>query len=298
MSDQDYPSVITGAHGPASKSLIEWMKEIFGKAFSVSRGFSGAHDGIDLPAKEGTPIYAISSGKVTYARDARKQEDKGLSGWAKYGGNVVNIAIDSRYTTQYAHLKNFVVSEGDYIKKGQLIGYVGRTGGFSDSPTSTFSGPHLHFGLWDTKTNTMINPQNFFESIGDTEFLGAWADQVKLPLGKILTQDDVDYIMKTLKENGWFSGDSVLGGTETKTREILESHIGDPWTKNLQNALQVEFGTAADAANDPLTAIGGQLVDTFTWIGIIIIGVVFIAGGLYLLGAMSQAKEVAGAATP
>lgn len=291
----DHPSVITGEHGPASKGLIDWLKTIFGKAFTVSRGYSAGHDGIDLPAKEGTPVYALVSGTVSYAKDARKQADSGLSGWAKYGGKVVNIDIGNQVTTQYAHLSDFIVREGQFIRAGQLIGYVGRTGGSPDSPTAQFSGPHLHFGLWDRRSNRMINPQNFFENLGDTEgsgsMLGAWNDKIQFEVGHILTSADIDSIMKTLKDEGYFEGDSLLGGSETKTREILTSHIGQPWTKNLQSTIQQEFSSAAVSAGDPIAAVGAQIVDTFTWIGFILIGLVLIAGGIYLLGTTRSAKE-------
>jgi murein DD-endopeptidase MepM/ murein hydrolase activator NlpD len=292
-----YPSVVTGEHGPASDELITWLKSIFGKAFSVSRGYSTAHDGIDLPAKAGTPIKAIASGTVTYARDARVEKDRGVSGWAKHGGNVVNIDIGSQLTTQYAHLARFIVREGQYVKQGDVIGYVGSTGGSPDSPTANFgaSSAHLHFGLWDRKVNRMINPQSFLEN-WDTSNLGAWGDQISFPVGHVLTAEDIDSIMQTLKENGWFTGDSILGGSETKTREILTSHIGDIWSTNFEQTLQQEFMDAAEAAVDPITAlanIGPQIADTFTWIGFILIGVVLIAGGIFLLKPNTVIKETA-----
>lgn len=291
-----YPDIT----GPVTSKFVDWMKSIFGEKFRVSRGYLPEHDGIDLPAKAGTPVKAIASGMVSYARDARKQTDKGLSAWAKGGGNTINIDVGGQMTTQYAHLASILVKEGQYVQAGQIIGYVGSTGGLPDSPTANFgaSNAHLHFGLWDRKANRMINPQSFLENLGDTSsYLGGWGDQIQIPTNEPLTQEYIDYIMKTLKQNGWFSGDSVLGGSETKTREILESHKGEPWNKNLQLALQSEFDSAALSAGDPIAAVGQQLVDTFTWLGMILVGLVLIGGGIYLLGGMSQAKNTVEAVT-
>lgn len=65
-------------------------------------------------------------------------------------GNVVEINHDSSYKTLYAHLNGFAkgLREGQKLKQGQVIGYVGNTG--------LSSGPHLHFGLY--RNNTAINP--------------------------------------------------------------------------------------------------------------------------------------------
>lgn len=291
-----FPSVITGEHQAGSPALVKWLDTIFGKAFGVSRGYSTGHDGIDLSAKEGTPIYAIKSGVVSYARDARTQSDQGLGNWAAGGGNVVNIDVGNRLTTQYAHLKDFNVREGDFVKAGQLIGHVGRTGGKTSSgafggPGAQFVGSHLHFGLWDKSINKMINPQTFLENIGDTsnspdatgQSLGAWGDLVSFPVGHVLTASDVDSIMNILSANGFFSGDSLFGGSATEVKRILTTHIGDTWGKPLEDQLQSEFGAAAVASVDPITKIGNQLADTFTWIGFILLGIVFIFGGIYLL---------------
>ena len=59
------------------------------------------------------------------------------AGWYGGYGNYVNISHDYGYSTAYGHMSSIKVNAGDYVEKGQVIGYVGSTG-YS-------TGPHLHF---------------------------------------------------------------------------------------------------------------------------------------------------------
>ena len=87
------------------------------------------HDGIDIGANNGTPIYATHDGTVTFA------------GWEDGGyGNKVSIE-NGGLMTFYAHMEQVLVSEGTQVTKGTLIGLVGDTG-YSD-------GDHLHMGLYN-----------------------------------------------------------------------------------------------------------------------------------------------------
>ena len=71
-----------------------------------------------------------------------------------YGGygNCVMISIGNGYTTLYGHMSGFAVSNGQYVTKGQVVGYIGSTG--------WSTGPHLHFSL--IKNGTYINPMSLF----------------------------------------------------------------------------------------------------------------------------------------
>lgn len=92
----------------------------------VSRGFQGRHRGVDVSAWKGTPIYAAEAGWVTY------------SGRRFHGyGKLVIIEHSKNWATFYAHMSKFAVKEGMWVKKGELIGYVGNTG--------RSRGSHLHF---------------------------------------------------------------------------------------------------------------------------------------------------------
>lgn len=83
------------------------------------------HAGIDLPAKNGTAIYAPASGVVVFA------SKKGAY------GNFLLLAHSFGFKTAYGHLSRFAVKSGEYVSKGQKIAYVGSTG--------RSTGPHLHY---------------------------------------------------------------------------------------------------------------------------------------------------------
>jgi murein DD-endopeptidase MepM/ murein hydrolase activator NlpD len=286
---------VTDAIATLSKAII---KKVFGSAFSVSRGYSSGHDGVDLKAPKGTPIYAIAAGTVSYARNAAN-DPNATSFWAKGGGNVVNIDVGNKLTTQYAHLDKFIVKSGEHVNKGQLIGYVGATG--------DATGPHLHFGLWDHAKNKMIDPTTFIASGGQTEVgsLGAWGDIVSFPIGHIVTAADVELMMQKLRDAGFFGDPSIPGAvSEGIVRGILTTAIGQRWDKALQDRLQAQFFAAAGQAvpdlggiGDALGSIAGvaaTLVNPANWIRILAL----IAGaGMVAYGGVSVLKA-SGASVP
>ncbi len=97
------------------------------------------HNGVDLAAGQGTPIYATKSGKVTTA----------TYNYA-YGYYVVINHLDG-YSSLYGHMTHYTVSEGDYVERGEVIGYVGSTG-YS-------TGPHLHFTIY--YNGNTVNPMSY-----------------------------------------------------------------------------------------------------------------------------------------
>lgn len=96
------------------------------------------HEGIDLPGSDGKPIYASASGTVSFVQNNWKPS-MGISDENSYG-NCVYIDHGSGYQTRYAHMIYAVVAKGQYVRQGQVIGYVGSTG--------NSSGPHLHFSVY------------------------------------------------------------------------------------------------------------------------------------------------------
>lgn len=100
-----------------------------------------SHTGIDIPAPRNTPIYASKSGVVTTS--------------IKQGsyGNYVVVSHSDGTSTLYAHMNSRAVKEGQTVKQGQVIGYVGTTG--------SSTGNHLHF---EVRVNgTRKNPTDFFK---------------------------------------------------------------------------------------------------------------------------------------
>lgn len=83
------------------------------------------HDGVDISAKTGTPVYAAADGEVVFAKKMRGY------------GNLVLLKHKDDFFTVYAHNSVNLVKLGTKVKKGQLVSRVGRTG--------RATGPHLHF---------------------------------------------------------------------------------------------------------------------------------------------------------
>ena len=95
------------------------------------------HNGIDMACPAGTPIYATRAGTVT--RTAYQ---------ASGAGNYVSINHLDGFSSIYMHMTHYVVSQGQTVSQGQLIGYVGNTG--------ISTGDHLHFGI--SYAGTYVNP--------------------------------------------------------------------------------------------------------------------------------------------
>ncbi len=101
------------------------------------------HKGIDLAAKKGAPVFATGSGSIETAA------------YHKGYGNYIIITHFSYLKTLYAHLWIRMVSTGDKVSKGQLIGFVGDTG--------LATGPHLHYEV--ELNNQKINPMLIWKNI-------------------------------------------------------------------------------------------------------------------------------------
>ena len=103
-----------------------YISSDFGSRANPFDGYSSDyHPGIDIAENYGAPVYASASGYVQRA------------GWYGGYGKYIKISHDYGYATAYGHLSSIEISAGDYVSKGQIIGYVGSTG-YS-------TGPHLHF---------------------------------------------------------------------------------------------------------------------------------------------------------
>ena len=97
------------------------------------------HSGIDIAAPMNTPVLAMMAGEVVFAKFERIE------------GNHIIIRHANGFHSSYQHLNSFAVAEGDTVKAGDVIGYVGTTG--------SSTGAHLHFEVRRGRLrNTAINP--------------------------------------------------------------------------------------------------------------------------------------------
>ncbi len=106
-----------------------WVSSEFGKRKNPFSGEMKNHNGIDLAAAEGTPVYAIKDGAVYSA----------IENDAEFGNYIILSHDLGKMTSVYAHLSKIKVERYQYVKKGDVIGYVGQTG--------KATGPHLHFEI-------------------------------------------------------------------------------------------------------------------------------------------------------
>ena len=97
------------------------------------------HYGVDLAAPEGRPIYATRAGTVS------------IASYDGECGYYVQINHGDGYKSIYMHMTHYVVSKGQKVSQGQVIGYCGSTG--------KSTGPHLHFGI--SKNGSYVNPAHY-----------------------------------------------------------------------------------------------------------------------------------------
>ena len=121
----------------------------YGRRLHPIRKVMEGHHGIDI-AKTGTvPILATASGTVS-----RVQPDKTFGTY----GNAVTIKHAGGWESLYAHLSRYIVKVGQVVKQGQIIGYMGNTGGST--------GQHLHFELhkggWNNQYSNEVNPLHYY----------------------------------------------------------------------------------------------------------------------------------------
>jgi murein DD-endopeptidase MepM/ murein hydrolase activator NlpD len=111
----------------------------FGARRDPFTGKTLPHLGIDIPAPQNTPVYASANGLIVRVENHRSF------------GKKITIEHDKDYVTVYAHLSQCLVREGQRIRKGQTIGYVGNTG---------YSiGFHLHYEVLRKEIHQ--NPETF-----------------------------------------------------------------------------------------------------------------------------------------
>lgn len=121
-----------------------------GRSWSPTGGTARTHEGVDIFADEGTPIYAAAGGTVSNI------------GWSTYGGYRITIKVDGYTSFYYAHMSGYGKNlyKGAKVYQGQLIGYVGSTGYGPEGTSGKFL-PHLHFGMYNISPWYAINPYTY-----------------------------------------------------------------------------------------------------------------------------------------
>ena len=113
------------------------MSQPYGKAPS-----GVIHDGVDIPAAEGTPVLAAAEGTVAE------------TGYDAARGNYLVLDHGDGLTTMYGHCRNVDVEQGGTVKAGEMVAAVGATG--------MATGPHLHFEV--RQDGEAENPEAYFDS--------------------------------------------------------------------------------------------------------------------------------------
>lgn len=139
------------------------------------------HKGTDFAAGIGTPIMSTASGRVIESR------------YRGGNGNYVKVKHNATYSTQYLHMKNRAVRVGDYVKQGDVIGYVGMTG--------STAGPHVCYRFW--KNGRQVDPfreklptaDPIKEHLKDDYF--AFIESLKMQIDNIPTK----FLETTIAEN-------------------------------------------------------------------------------------------------
>ena len=127
-----------------------WLTAGFGYRRSPFTGLRQMHEGVDISNSVGTPVIAPADGMVSYAGP--------LGGF----GNVISIDHGHNISTFYAHLQQHKVSQGQRIKRGDLVALVGTTG--------RATGPHLHYEI--QVNGSPVDPSKYIIDPGTVKFLG------------------------------------------------------------------------------------------------------------------------------
>ena len=113
-----------------------WLSSSVGRRTDPITGGADYHQGLDISADAGTPVYATADGTVLLAQREGAY------------GNLITIDHGYGLETRYGHLSKYEVKSGSQVKRGQVIGRVGSTG--------RATGPHLHY---EVRVNgRLLNP--------------------------------------------------------------------------------------------------------------------------------------------
>jgi murein DD-endopeptidase MepM/ murein hydrolase activator NlpD len=133
-------STVIPAIWPIDRTKLKNVSSLYGMRVHPRYGTWRMHEGVDLSAPKGTPVYATGNAVVLRA------------GWQPGYGYLVELNHGFGYKTRYGHLSKMYVRAGDSVTRGQVIADVGNTG--------VSSGSHLHYEV--RFRNKTVNPIHYF----------------------------------------------------------------------------------------------------------------------------------------
>ncbi|MEK7161693.1 MAG: peptidoglycan DD-metalloendopeptidase family protein [Patescibacteria group bacterium] len=151
---------------PAAKGVLAWpmdwiMTQSYGNTGFTALGYN-FHNGIDIAAPAGQPIYAAADGEVLYT----DKSDASYGNWIAIKHNISTKSGSSQIITLYGHFRSFKVSPGQQVKQGDIIGYEGNTGNTTKRLYGPERGYHIHFGVYDAE-GFGVSPGVYTKIYGD-----------------------------------------------------------------------------------------------------------------------------------
>ncbi len=136
---------------PAAKGVLAWpidgiLTQGYGNTGFTALGYN-FHNGIDIAAPAGAPVYAAADGVVINT----DMSDASYGNWVAIKHNISTKSGSSQIITLYCHMRSFKAVPGQQIKAGDLIGYEGNTGNTTKKLYGPERGYHVHFGVYDAE---------------------------------------------------------------------------------------------------------------------------------------------------
>ncbi|MDH5398943.1 MAG: M23 family metallopeptidase [Cyclobacteriaceae bacterium] len=149
IGDLEFIPTIQPVSNPDQSALVSG----FGMRINPFHHGNIMHEGIDFSAPRGTPVYATATGTVNFIK--KSEANTGF-------GNQVKIEHGNGFETKYTHLQEIIIKEGQEVKKGEIIGHVGSTGGII--------APAVHYEL--IQNGKKIDPVNYMiEGLVEAEYV-------------------------------------------------------------------------------------------------------------------------------
>ncbi|MCH2464777.1 MAG: peptidoglycan DD-metalloendopeptidase family protein [Gemmatimonadetes bacterium] len=218
---------------PVDGHGVRSIQSVFGANRDAGRR---SHDGVDIFAPKGTPVLAISAGRVSRVQVTN------------LGGKVVWVRDPIRNSNlYYAHLDSQAVSRGQEVELGDTLGFVGNTGNARTTP------PHLHFGIY-RRGEGPVNPDPFLrpprgalaEQTADLGHLGEW---VRLLNDGIRLRATPERSGEILRELGQYTPLHVLGGSGEYFRVRLPDGAYGYVASHLTEPTDLPLGSEVAARN-------------------------------------------------